>query len=125
MRKCYWLLNHKPTEKQKQEIETRFSASIVYPPQNLISTWSSLPLAEKLPDLLINSFEEWLNRMVEGDIAVIQGEMTITYHLVSELRKKGFSVYSSVTERVASEEINGETVTRTYIFRHVIFREYV
>lgn len=59
------------------------------------------------------------------DAVLVQGEMTLTYAVVSILISKGINVLCATTERVVSTRIgqNGKTV-KVSEFRFVRFRNY-
>lgn len=122
---CYWLLNHKPTEGQKKELQDSFQVEkIVFPSESISSYWESIP---PVPLLSIEHMENicyWLSSMKKDDVAVVQGEMTATFYCVSFLLERGNKVLSSVTERHADETRTGETIVRSYVFRHLCFRPY-
>ena len=126
MNKCYWLLNHKITEEQKKELIDKFNVSeIVIPPVKISNYWSSIPAAEVLDDSDYESILSWLDNMSADDIAVVQGEFTLTYRVVNHLLDKGFSVYASVAERKSIEKIDGEVVIKQSVFTHACFRRYI
>lgn len=125
MHKCYWLLNHKITDEQKKELADKYSVSkIALPSESIASYWASVPAVETLDDSDYGAIISWLSDMTENDIAVIQGEFTITYRVVNYLLDKGFSVYASVSERRSIEIKVGEVVTKQSIFTHACFRQY-
>lgn len=122
--KCYWLLNHEPTENQKEELRTRFNAQVVFPSSDIVERWKNIPTNVSLDLDYFEPILSWVSQMENNDIAVIQGEMTATHYLIKELNNKNKRVFASVTDRVAKEERIGEKVIRSYIFEHKCFREY-
>lgn len=59
------------------------------------------------------------------DAVMVQGEMTLTFALVSLLQQEGIKAVAAASERKAIESIgdNGETIRRSE-FHFVRFREY-
>lgn len=125
MKTTFCLLNHKLTPNQIAELEKRFDAAqIVYPPANVSAFWAQIPPASVLRKNELLEIVTWLNEAKEGDTVLIQGEFGVTFALVDyALLKKLIPIYA-VTQRVAQEQQNGESVHRQYIFEHVCFRQY-
>ena len=87
---------------------------------NVPSNASSFEVA-KLGDDLISQISP-----VEGDIFQVAGEPTLTCYLVSKLKKLGYKVVNSTTERVSVEEVLPDGSTRkTNLFKFVQFREFI
>lgn len=121
--RCFWLLNHECNEVQLRELHDCFGVGeIVYPSAELAAFWCNLPCRKELETDLL---EQWMAGIRSGDIAVVQGDSTYTFFVVSELMDKGVHVYASVTERVAHEERTERGECRiTRLFSHRLFREY-
>jgi hypothetical protein len=125
MNSCYWLLNHTPTEQQRQELLSVYNMEkILFPPKEITSFWRDIPSLPFLPKDQMEMVFHWFDTMDKNDVAVVEGEMTATFSLVSFLWKRGVVVLSSVTERHARETRNGEKVVRSYVFQHICFRAY-
>lgn len=59
------------------------------------------------------------------DVVLCQGEFTLTYTIVNELRKNNIKVVSACSERMAEEYTNEEgNIEKKSIFEFVQFREY-
>jgi len=57
-------------------------------------------------------------------VVVLQGEYNAIFALVDFALNSGLIPVCAVTERVAQEEREGETVHRKYVFEHICFRRY-
>jgi hypothetical protein len=125
MRKCFCLLNHVLTQKQLAELLQKYNVSnIEYPPSAISDFWRQIPTTAQILKSYLQSITEWLKLAEQGDLIIIQGEFGSTFALVDwALSKKIIPVYA-VTKRVETEEKQGETVTRHYVFEHECFREY-
>lgn len=119
------LLNHQLTENQKDELKTAFGAeTIVYPPKEIADLWAQLPPDDISAELLL-PFTDWIDEHAcAGMPVVIQGEAGAVVALVGYCLKHGLIPLHSVTRREAAEVRDGETVHRSYIFRHIRFRRY-
>ncbi|MCR4892940.1 MAG: hypothetical protein K5989_12255 [Lachnospiraceae bacterium] len=76
---------------------------------------------------LAKEFVESIMEYANEELAVmVQGEFTLTFAIVSELKERGIRVVSACSERNVHNEVNSEgeevKVTR---FEFVRFREYV
>lgn len=125
MSKCFWLLNHKVTAEQKKELKDFFDVnSIIFPPEEIVNIWASIPPVNNIPDETINEIMDWLNNATSSDVAVVQGESTATFKIVNYLIDKGVLVLAAVSERCSEEkEENGRIVKHSF-FKHVCFRKY-
>lgn len=120
--KCYWLLNHEPTERQRNEIKEDYGAvDIIMPKMDLSSFWGNIPCTKEIGSDLIDS---WLDNIEPSDIAIVQGECTYVFYVVDALLSKGVRVLSSVSERKVEEKREGEVVLTNRYFEHKLFREY-
>lgn len=64
-------------------------------------------------------------RSYESPIVMVQGEFVFTFRLVSALKKQGYTVVASASERVAREEHDESGVaTKTSVFEFYGFRKY-
>lgn len=120
--KCFWLLNHTPTERQRNEIKENYGAvDIIMPKVDLISFWMNIPCTKEIGSDLIDS---WLANIESSDIAIVQGECTYVFYVVDALLSKGVRVFSSVSERKVEEKREGEVIITNRYFEHKFFREY-
>lgn len=73
-------------------------------------------LAEKLASHILN---------FNPDAVLIQGEMTLCFATVCNLKKYGIHAYTATSERkaVTEKDANGNTI-KTSVFKFVTFREY-
>jgi len=62
----------------------------------------------------------------QPDIVLCQGEFTLTYAIVSRLKKLGIKVVAACSERKTQEQVmqNGVTKKESY-FEFIRFREYI
>lgn len=126
MKNAYCLLNHELTGRQTRELHARFGAeTIAYPPAELSALWSQVPATRELDPAPVRSAARWLSDAARpGDILIVQGEAGSTFMLADWALRQGLVPVHAVTERVAHEEREGETVRRSYVFEHVCFRQY-
>ena len=62
----------------------------------------------------------------QPDAVLCQGEMSMTFLLVSMLQKKGIPVFAATSERRAMEELQPDgSIRKSVVFSFVMFREYV
>lgn len=125
MPRTFCLLNHTLTQKQLAELGEKFnSKEVVYPEKNLAELWAQIP-PEKSNEEVIESVVLWLkDKVVQGDLFIIQGEFGSTFTLVDFALKNGLVPLYATTRRIAKESRAGETVHREYIFEHVCFKRY-
>lgn len=122
---CYCLLNHQLTSNQISELKNNYDVSnIIYPDQILKTMWSQIPAQKDYDQNIIDKITTWLKPAKNNDILIVQGEFGTTFQIVDYALKQHLIPVHAVTERVAKEEINGESVKREYIFKHVCFRKY-
>ena len=123
--KTYCLLNHKLTENQEKELSEKFqSEKIVYPSAELSASWAQVPPTERIDHGIARRVVDWLSDAEEGDILLVQGEMGATFLLVSYALSHGLVPMHAVSRREESESVEGESVVKRHIFRHVCFRRY-
>lgn len=62
---------------------------------------------------------------LKPDCVMCQGEFTLTYNIVSRLKKAGIKVVAGCSERNVAEKKNEDgTTEKTAIYKFVQFREY-
>ena len=123
--KSFCLLNHELTANQVKELTGEYGASeIVYPDSDLKKAWSQVAACREIDRGLIARVISWLSAAGPGDALVVQGEFGATFMVVDYALKHKLLPLHAVTERIASEERNGEKVSRKYLFEHVCFRKY-
>ncbi len=126
MIKCYWLVNHKITESQEDELRRRFGVdAIILPPENVAGMWQAIPVTERIPDGILDVVKDWFSTMDSSDIAVVHGEPTAMFSLVNYLLDKEVRVFASVSERKVIDVIQDGKVCKLSVFEHVCFRPYV
>ena len=115
-----WLLNHQLTENQRDELKTTFGVEAI----ETADLWAQLPTDDISAELLL-PFTQWIDSYASSGMPiVIQGEAGAVTALVCYCLKLGLIPLHSVTRREATETRSGETVQRSYIFRHIRFRRY-
>ena len=74
----------------------------------------------KMADVIVARINE-----MHPDVVMCQGEFTLTYAVVNELKRQGIKVVAACSERLTTESQfeDGSTRKKT-IFRFVRFREY-
>ena len=125
MSKCYWLLNHKILQDQIDELGERYGVtSIILPPDSLSNAWSSIAPIKDIPEDIYLSVMKWFEDITPEDVAVVQGEFTITFRVVNALIDRGVTVLASVSERQSVESVKEGVVTKQSVFKHICFRKY-
>lgn len=125
MKKAYCLMNHILTPRQEAELRDRYGVETVLCPDKALSQkWEQIPVAKKLDAGIVEAVVSWLSGSGSGDILVVQGETGSTFMLADYALKRGLVPLYAVTKRVETEEVDGETVRRHYVFEHVCFRTY-
>jgi len=125
--KVFVIMSHPLSVEQEGELHTRFAPEeILFLPESLKSTWTSIPSLGPWNPEWIEDILTWLKgEMVPGDIAIVQGEYGATFFLVNWLKERGIDSYYATTERQAIETIREDgSVEMKKIFRHVNFRQY-
>lgn len=128
MPKAFCLLNHDLTVNQVRELKERFGAEqIEYPPESIQKAWAGVPLENRVSKAFLEPILSWLKDRGAGknDCFIIQGEFGYTFALVDYALQQGMIPLHAVTQRVAQESREGETVRRAYIFEHLCFRPYL
>ena len=60
-----------------------------------------------------------------ASIALVQGEMTLTFSIVRQLQKRGINAVAACSERRSVETVNQDgTTTKTAVFEFTQFRSY-
>lgn len=71
--------------------------------------------------------ESMVSQIIEyhPDAAIVQGEMTLCYALVSKLKNNGIPTFAATSDRktVVKKDSNGNTI-KTSLFEFATFREY-
>lgn len=125
MSKAFCLLNHELTQNQFTELKSKFKVEkIEYPLEPLSKMWSQILAVDELDIETINAVTDWLSSAKAGDVLIVQGEYGSTFMIVDYALKRNLIPVHAVTKRVASEQRNGEIVSRQYVFEHVCFRKY-
>lgn len=112
--------NHKLTDEQKRDAVAGYGVTEFeeLTPGNR-AIFGQVPAD---PDLDLCTYASPVLGQIKGaDIAMIQGEHTITYLLVSQARENGVTPVAAVSVR----EVVEEGGVKTSIFRHKGFRVYV
>ena len=123
--RCYWLLNHQLLEVQRKDLEKNYGVKeFVGPSSNVSDLWENVPTTEIIPDSYFDEIESWFGDISSSDVAVVQGEPTASFRIVSYLLNKGVTVLAGVTERKSIEKEQDGKVIKTSVFEHVCFRRY-
>lgn len=112
------LSNHPISSWQKEQLETAIEK---------YQSVEDLPFPQIPPDLEIPDLdllvEEYLNKIrnINPASVHIMGELTFTYKLINRLKDIGIPCIASTTERIVTEDGNGN---KTSTFKFVRFRDY-
>ena len=69
--------------------------------------------------------DDLATQVADGDVAMVQGEFTLTYALVQRLRSRGVQVVAGCSDRKTVEVFNSDgSVTKTAQFVFVCFRDF-
>jgi hypothetical protein len=72
MKRCFWLLNHVPTERQRKELVERFGMeTIEFPPQEVSSFWEDISPTPDLDKGKMEKVAAWFAPMDSNDLAEI------------------------------------------------------
>lgn len=125
MRRCFCLLNHQLLEVQRKDLEKNYGVNeFVVPSSTVSDLWGNVPTTEIIPDSYFDEIESWFDGISSSDVAVVQGEPTASFRIVSYLLNKGVTVLAGVTERKSIEKEQDGKVIKTSVFEHVCFRRY-
>ncbi len=126
-KRCFVILNHQITEKQKKELKERFHIKEIYFLSEKLKNFISEIDPEKWIDenILDGITSEIASTLKKGDYLWVQTEYGLTCYLVQFGFKNNFIPIYSTTKRIMKEKsITGEKVKREYIFEHEKFRFY-
>ncbi len=124
--RCYWLLNHQMLDVQRSELEKNYDVNeFVIPTESVSMLWNNIPPSEIIPDSYFDEIEAWFHGISSSDVAVVQGEPTLSFRIVSYLLNKNVTVLAAVAKRVSKEEKIGEKIVKTSVFKHACFRRYM
>ena len=125
-RRCFWLLNHQILDVQKEDLEKNYDVEeFVIPTSSVSALWGCVPTTEIIPDSYFEEIEAWFDDVSADDVAVVQGEPTASFRIVSYLLNKGVTVLAGITERKSVDrEVDGKVI-KTSVFEHVCFRRYI
>jgi len=123
MRTFINLTNHPSNKWGEKQITACKGAVIVdIPFPNVASSMTSGNVKEMARDILIPLMVEY-NK--EDTLFLVQGEMSLTYQLVSMLKTNDYKVVVACSERNTKEVVNEDgTTTKVATFNFVQFREY-
>ena len=113
------LTNH-PSNRWSQEQRNAAGNNIQdYPFPNVNPEMSQIEVFKLAQD----TFKEVMS--LNPDTVLVQGEMTLTFHLVNLFKSAGIRTVCATSQREVVETVNdeGETV-KNVVFRFVQFREY-
>lgn len=126
MKKMFLLFSHGLTQSQIEDAQENLGVStfVELSPQ-LQELWSQVPPSlESLGDHLKPCYDFLSAQAREGDYVLIQGDFGAVYETVSFAKKQGFIPIYATTLRKSQEEISGDTVNKSSVFEHVLFRKY-
>lgn len=109
---CEWSAEQLAAAKKWGEIK-----DLPFPPVSPYADSAAIDtLAEQVSNEILN---------FHPDAAIVQGEMTLCYALVSKLKCKGIPVFAATSERKTKTELDAEGNTiKTSLFQFASFREY-
>ena len=120
------LFSHKLTAEQEIEAQTRFNVTkFIYLPPDLQQIWSNIPPeVDDLSELTKSFYGQIEYNADNDDLALIQGDFGLTYHIVNFCKGKGIvPVYATTLRDIVEEKIKEQIIVKK-IFKHVRFRLY-
>lgn len=127
MSTIFLIFSHILTDAQKLDLEQNYNVNnYIVLPSNLQKIWSDInPSAGDIREGLEKIYLYVLERHIEGDICLVQGDFGAIYYLVTKLENSGINCYYSTTERISKDvEENGKIMKKS-VFKHVRFRRYM
>ena len=125
MIRCFWLLNHRITEEQKSELKNKYNVgAFIFPPDSISRIWAAVPPVNYIPEQTLNEILSWFDTAESSDIAVVQGESTVSFRIVNYLMDNGITVLASVSDRCSEEHLVDGKLIKTSSFKHICFRKY-
>jgi len=128
MKNAFIILNHSLTRLQEEELRSKFGVErIVEMPQDLKRVWSDFSAWTNLTDSRVSDIVEWLDDQARtADLVVVQGEWGATFYVVDFCFYKDLiPLYASSERLYEQENLSGQRVRRTHIFKHVKFKKYL
>lgn len=121
MKKAFIFFSHKLTEKQIDELTTKWQCEkIISLPENLQTAWSNVNA-----DADIRIFADFLKEnSSEGDILLIQGEWGTTFNLINYAKDNNLVPIYAFSVRNSIEKKEGEAIIKTSVFEHLEFKRY-
>ena len=81
--------------------------------------------SQRLRARAINICDDIINKFGNDIVALVQGEMTLTYKLVNEFKRHNITCLAATSERVVTENVQPDGSTKKQAtFKFVAFREY-
>ena len=122
MAKFINLSNHASKNWSREQVEEaeKMGTTIIDLPFPNVAPEATREEVKAMAENLIEEIEK-----LDASAVMCQGEMTLTFSIVSLLKEKNIPVYAACSKRETVETTNesGET-TKTALFRFVGFREY-
>lgn len=115
------LTNHKNMlwSTKQREAALRMGGEIIDMPFPVVKAEVSEDEIERQAEWMVERVKE-----LHPDMVLCQGEMTLTYRLVSLLGRSGIRTCAACSERIVQEKTVGNETMKQVVFEFVRFREY-
>lgn len=129
MKKCFIIINHKPTEEQLDELRVYHGVTeFCYPDAGSQWKWANISPDDDLGGVIfsIQNLRHWIrDNSNPGDYIWVQGEPTAQTWLVHEAITywKLVPIFATTRRESVEKVVDGKTV-KTNVFKHVRFRKF-
>lgn len=128
MKKCFVVLNHRPSEDQLKELRDKFKATeMIELPNELKRIWGQIPPeGSTYPSDHLTPITDWIKKQARtGDILWFQGEVASCMILRNYAREWSLLPLHATSKRESVEVVKPDgSVEKRSIFKHVNFRLY-
>ena len=123
----FLILNHELTADQKKDAFASLSVQkIIDLTPNLKKLWRTIPHETIKIKAYLKPMMDWLGeKATQKDFVLIQGDFGASYIMVQFALESGLvPVYSTSLRKSVEIETQTDTVEKTGVFKHVLFRRY-
>jgi len=125
MKTAVIFLNHPLSEQQKVDLSRNYDVSAIVEMSNKLKGLFSQVPAEAGKQEIVKLAKKFVDFTGDAQIAVVQGEHTLSFAIVKLLQEQGKTCLVATTKRESQEITNPDgSVRKMNVFKHVRFREY-
>ena len=122
---AYILLNHKLTQKQRDELHKKYCCDkIEFLPETLRGLWEQISPKQEITCDFLKPIILWLKGAAPQNIVVVSGDFGAVFALVDWCLNNELVPVYAATKRVSNEIRDGELVKKINIFEHICFKKY-